>query len=121
MGMTGTSVGLLVAAAIGCGLGWLVGSRRHPAYVLGFSLLLLGVAGVVVATLPSVLMGVAAAGDEPWAIVAGQIWMNRIIGMMITAGATFALVAGARALWSSPRRLPPRETAAPRSSRSSTH
>ena len=93
---------LLVAVIVGAGLGWLVATRRHPGYVLGFSIVVLGSAGLLVASLPSILLEAGLTGEDPVAFLADQVQLHRIIGYLSAAAIAFALVAGVRALATAP-------------------
>jgi ABC-type xylose transport system permease subunit len=114
--MLGASATVLLVGAIigGAGLGWLVASRRHPAYILAFCFLVLG-AGLVIASLPSYLFDTGMWGQDPGNVLAPQIWASRISWVLGAASVAFALTAGLRALWAAPQ-----QPAAGRSSQSAT-
>ncbi|MCC5947158.1 MAG: hypothetical protein JJT89_01770 [Nitriliruptoraceae bacterium] len=103
------NVVLMVAVIGGAGLGWLVASRRHPAYVVAFSFLVLGIAGLVIASLPSYLSD-GFWGQDMGNALLSQMWASRISWVVGAASVAFALAAGLRALWAAPRSVSPTAT-----------
>ena len=93
---------MVIAIVAAAGLGWFVASRRHPGSI-GFSLLLLGSAGLVIASMPSLMFDASLTAEDPMSLIAGQAWASRIVGIMGAASVAFAVVAGVRALWAAPR------------------
>lgn len=93
---------LVLAIISGAVLGLLVASRRHPAYVFAFSFLILGIAGLVIAGLPSYVFDTGMWGSSPDSVLAPQRWASRISWVVGAASAGFALAAGLRALWAAP-------------------
>lgn len=97
---TVSTVIFLAAAIGGAWLGWLVATRRHPGYVLAFSFLVLGIAGLLVASIPTIFVQAGLAEDA--VALSEQAQINRIRGITSAAAVAFALVAGVRALWRAP-------------------